>query len=261
MFIDTHTHLTDKRYKGDSDKIAQALNDDNIKFIINIGYDALSSKQSVELAKKHKNVYAAVAIHPQDAMYIKERDYGDFIDYAKSEKVVAIGETGLDYHYDDSSPKDIQKEVFVQHLGLAKSLKLPVIIHVRDAYQDMYDILSNNQNLLTYGGLIHCYSGSKEMVKRFLDLGFFIAFGGAVTFKNARGLLDSVKAVPIDRILTETDCPYLTPEPYRGKLNYPEYVKYVAEKIAELKNISVENLNENVLKNACKLFKRIKINE
>lgn len=259
MYADTHTHLTDERYNGQAESIIGALSSFDIKFIINIGYDALSSKQSFELATKFDNVYCAVAIHPHDCLKASQADYDDFKKYANSQKVVAIGETGLDYHYDDGCPHDVQKKVFIEHLELANSLNLPVIIHLRDAYEDMFNILSQNKGLLGNGGVLHCYSGSSEMAKRYLEFGLYISFAGAITFKNAKGLTDAVKAVPIDRILTETDCPYLTPEPHRGKLNYPQYVGFVAQKIAELKGVSVEKLNENVLQNACRLFKRIKI--
>lgn len=259
MFIDTHTHLTDERYKGEQETIINSLNLSGVKFVINIGYDAKSSLQSLELAKAYENVYAAVAIHPQDSLSVKPEDYKDFVNYAANLKVVAIGETGLDYHYEDGAPREVQKKVFTEHLQLAYSLKLPVIIHLRDAFEDMFNILSQNRQLLQYGGVLHCFSGSGETAKRFLDLGLYISFAGAVTFKNAKGLLDAVKAVPLDRILTETDCPYLTPEPFRGKLNYPQYVKYVAEKTAELKGVNIEKFNEAVLQNSYSLFKRIKI--
>lgn len=257
MYIDTHTHLTDKRYEGESDNIAKSLNKEGILFVINIGYDAESSYNSVLLTEKYDSVYASVAVHPHDSGKAKAEDYETFRKYSLNQKVVAIGETGLDYYYDTNPPRKVQKKVFAEHLELANSLKLPVIIHIRDAFEDAYNILKEIKP--HYGGVLHCFSGSSEMAKRFLDTGLFISFAGAVTFKNARGLIDAVKTVPLDRILTETDCPYLTPEPHRGKLNYPSYVKHIADKIAQIKEISVQELNENVLNNALKLFTRIKI--
>lgn len=257
MYIDTHTHLTDQRYGGEAENIIKSLGECGVEYIIGIGYDRESSESACALAEKFENVYAAPAVHPHDSRLAGEEDYRLFAALAASEKVVAIGETGLDYHY-DLSPRETQKEVFLRHLELARSLKLPVIIHLRDAYGEMLEMLTANKSLLKYGGVLHCYSGSAESVKQYLNLGLYISFAGAVTFKNAKGLLDAVKAVPLDRILTETDCPYLTPEPHRGKLNYPQYVKYVADKIAEVKGVSACALNENVRKNAKQLFKRIK---
>jgi TatD DNase family protein len=257
MYIDTHTHLQDERYNGEGPDIASGLKADGVRFIINIGYDAVSSLKSLELAGKYDNVYAAAAIHPQNAEQASQSDYDDFIRYAASPKFVAIGETGLDYHYEGN--REIQKRVFIKHIEIAYSLKLPVVIHIRDAYEDAYNIIKENKNKMLYGGVVHCFSGSAETAERFLKLGLYISFGGAVTFKNARGLLDAVKVVPLDRILTETDCPYLTPEPFRGKLNYPAYVKYIADKIAQIKNIGVYELNENAYKNARALFTKITI--
>lgn len=246
----------DERYNDEAENIIKSLKNNDIDYIISIGYDSLSSKKSVEYCEKFDNVYAAVAVHPHDSRLFTQADYDDFTKYAENKKVVAIGETGLDYHY-DLSPRDIQKKVLLQHMELAKSLKLPVILHLRDAYEDMLDILKSNKNLISYGGVLHCYSGSSEMAKLYLDLGLYISFAGSVTFKNAKGLLEAVKIVPSDRILTETDCPYLTPEPHRGTLNYPYYVKYVAEKLAQVRGVSVEKLNEYIKKNAETLFTRI----
>lgn len=257
MYIDTHAHLTDERYNGEADKIIGELGANRVEYIINIGYDAESSAGSVSLAQKHPDVYAAVAIHPHDSDKATEEDFKSLGRYAELPKVVAIGETGLDYHYQDCPPRETQKKVFLRHLELARSTGLPVIIHLRDAHADMYDILKANRDLLAAGGVLHCYSGSAEMAKQYLDLGLYISFAGAVTFKNARGLLEAVKTVPPDRILTETDCPYLTPEPHRGKLNYPQYVKYVAEKIAEIKQIDIGTFCGQVKLNARRLFKRI----
>lgn len=257
MYIDTHAHLTDSRYDGEGANIIKDLKNENIKYIINIGYDRQSSDGSVEFAREFDNVYAAVAIHPHDCLNAGEEDFAAFAGYAKHPKVVAIGETGLDYHYDNCPPPQEQKKVFIRHLELAYSVNLPIIIHLRDAYADMYDILCANKSLLTYGGVLHCYSGSAEMAKKYLDLGLYISFAGAVTFKNARGLIDAVKAVPADRLLTETDCPYLTPEPHRGELNYPAYVKYVAKKLAQIKEMNESDFCLQVSRSARALFKRI----
>lgn len=258
MYIDIHTHLTDQRYKGRAQDIIQKFKRDNIKFIINVGYNRESSDGSVELAQKNDNVYAAVGIHPNDCKNAKEKDYKAFKEYARNPKVAAIGETGLDYHYEDSPSPAEQKHAFIRHMQIARDAGLPIIIHLRDAYSDMYDILRANRELLPYGAVMHCFSGSAEMAKRYLNLGMYISFAGPVTFSNARGIVDSIKAVPLDRILTETDCPYLTPEPYRGELNYPSYVKFVADKIAEISGVDIEKFNNIVEQNALRLFSRIK---
>lgn len=257
MYIDTHAHLNDPRYKGERESIIASFKENGLKFAINVGYDAKSSLMGVELADRWEDVYAAVAFHPHDSKDFTEEDLKKFEQYSKNPKVVAIGETGLDYHY-DFSPRETQKIVFIRHLELAHSLGLPVIIHLREAFDDMLKIVKEHRQLLEHGAVLHCYSGSAEMAKVYLDMGLYISFAGPVTFKNARGLLDAVRAVPLERILTETDCPYLTPEPYRGQLNYPHYVKYVADKIAEIKGITPQELNAQVLANSRALFKRIR---
>lgn len=257
MFIDTHAHLTDERYKGEADNIIGNLSANNVKYIINIGYDTISSEGGVTLARKYPNVYAAVAIHPHDSDKATGEDFARFESLAALPKVVAIGEAGLDYHFSDSPSRETQQKVFLRHLELSRKTGLPIIMHLRDAHADMYDILKANRDLLLAGGVLHCYSGSAEMAKLYLDLGLYISFAGAVTFKNARGLIEAAAAVPLDRLLTETDCPYLTPEPHRGKHNYPHYVKYVAEKLAAIKQIEIDTFCEQVMQNARRLFKRI----
>lgn len=257
MYIDTHTHLNDPRYQGQVEEIVNSFAADGIDYAITVGYDNPSSKLNCSLADKYERIYGAVAIHPHDSRLATDADYAEFAECAKNSKIVAIGETGLDYHY-DHSPREIQQKAFVEHLELAHSVKLPVIIHLREAYEDMLKLLKQNKALTEYGALLHCYSGSADMVREYLKLGLYISFAGPVTFKNAKGLIDSVRAVPLDKILTETDCPYLTPEPHRGKLNYPAYVKFVAEKLAGIKEIDIDTLTGCVSNNAKQLFKRIK---
>lgn len=256
MYIDTHTHLMDKRFDSERDSILNSLNADQIKYIISVGYDAKSSEQSYDYAKEYQCVFGAASIHPHDSRLCTQKDLLLFEKLCQDPKMVAIGEAGLDYHY-DYSPRDVQRRVFIEHMELAHQLKLPIIIHLRDAYSDMLNILSEHRRLIEYGGVLHCYSGSADMAKRYLDLGLYISFAGAVTFKNAGPLLDAVKVVPKERILTETDCPYITPHPHRGKLNYPKYVKYAAQKVAEIKNMEVDELNIQIDKNCKTLFKRI----
>jgi len=258
MFIDSHAHLTDERYTEGAENIISKLKESGIDFIINVGYDEKSSEGSFNLSEKFSNVFAAVAVHPHDSKFADDKSYGKFRTYAAGKNVVAIGETGLDYYY-DHSPRETQKKVFVEHLKLADELRLPVIIHLRDAFSDMLEILRNNKSLLNNSGVLHSYSGSAELVNEFLKFDLNFSFSGPVTFKNARGLLDTVKAVPLDRILSETDCPYLTPEPFRGRLNYPAYVKETVKKIAEIKEVEVPVLCEIIKENTLRIFKKIKL--
>lgn len=216
-----------------------------------MGSNILTSKQSIKLAHNYDFIYASVGIHPHDAQ--KEFDKVEEIErLALQEKVVAIGEIGLDYYYNDP-PKEFQKEVFIKQIRLAKKLNLPIIIHDRDAHGDILDILKQEWTK-DLRGVFHSYSGSVEMAFQAIEMNFYISLGGPVTFKNAKKPKEVVKAVPIEKLLIETDSPYLTPEPYRGKRNTPVYVKFVAEKIAELREMSYEEVCRITAENAIKLF-------
>lgn len=252
MLIDSHAHLDDRRFDDDREMIINNLKNNNIELVINIGADLKTSAASVDLANKYENIYAAVGVHPHSAKEVNTMVMEMIKELAENEKVVAIGEIGLDFYY-DNSPRDIQRKWFIEQLKLAKELDLPVIIHTRDASQETYDILKNNQDG-TVRGVMHCYSGSVEMAARYIDMGFYISLGGPVTFKNARVVREVAEAVPLDKLLIETDCPYLTPEPYRGKRNEPVYVKYVAEKIAEIKGSTYKELVKATNENAKRLF-------
>lgn len=223
----------------------------DLTFLINVGSNILTSKQSIKLAHNYDFIYASVGIHPHDAQ--KEFDKVEEIErLALQEKVVAIGEIGLDYYYNDP-PKEFQKEVFIKQIRLAKKLNLPIIIHDRDAHGDILDILKQEWTK-DLRGVFHSYSGSVEMAFQAIEMNFYISLGGPVTFKNAKKPKEVVKAVPIEKLLIETDSPYLTPEPYRGKRNTPVYVKFVAEKIAELREMSYEEVCRITAENAIKLF-------
>lgn len=258
MFIDSHAHLDDERFDEDRDLVINNLKDNGIDIAVNIGADLQSSINSVELSKKYENIYAAVGIHPHSADEADGKTLEKIKELADNEKVVAIGEIGLDYYY-DNSPRDKQRECFKAHLELAKELNLPVVIHSREAAQETFDIIEEAQDG-TLRGVMHCYSGSVEMAEEYINkLGFYISIGGPVTFKNARVVKEVAQSVPLDKLLIETDCPYLTPEPYRGKRNEPMYVKYTAAEIANLRGITVEELAEATSRNARKLFQlRIK---
>lgn len=248
--IDTHAHLNDEDLISRAQEI---IADDYLENIIIPGYDFESSKTALELAKEHKKVYCALGCHPHDSKKFTQTEYDFYEQNAKCEKVVAIGEIGLDYHY-DNSPRDIQKEVFRAQIDLADKVGLPIVLHVRDAYKDTLDILTEKKDKLKNGVLLHCYSGSSEMVREFSAFDAYFAFGGAVTYKNAKKE-DVIKAVKLDRLLLETDCPYMTPVPHRGKMNEPKYIRHTAEYIAKVLDISVEQLDDIITQNAKRFFK------
>lgn len=253
MFIDSHAHLDDKRFDQDREELINSLKENQIDLVINIGADYETSKASVELAEKYENIFAVVGVHPHDAKDVSENYLEELKELSKHEKVVAIGEIGLDYYY-DNSPREEQKKIFIEQLQLAKNLDLPVVIHTRDAAGETYEIISEAAKDGNLRGVMHCYSGSVEMALEYIKLGFYISLGGPVTFKNARVPREVAEAVPLDRLLIETDCPYLTPEPNRGKRNEPKYVRYTAEKIAEIKGITLENFAKATRENTMRLF-------
>lgn len=252
MLIDSHVHLDDKRFNRDRDRIIRELKSNGIELAINIGADLQTSIASVSLAEKYDNIYATIGVHPHSAKEVDESTMEILKSFASRDKVVAIGEIGLDFHY-DNSPRDVQRKWFIEQLKLAKEVDLPVVIHSREASQETFDILKEAQDG-SLRGVLHCYSGSPEMAKEYIKLGFYISIAGPVTFRNARVLRDVAKAVPLDKLLIETDCPYLTPEPHRGKRNEPIYVKYVAGTIADVKGISYEELAKATNKNTKELF-------
>ncbi len=252
MLIDSHAHLDDRRFNDDRDMLIKNFKNNNIELVINIGADLKTSVASVELADKYDTIYAAVGVHPHSAKEVNTLVMENIRELTKNKKVVAIGEIGLDFHY-DNSPRDVQRKWFIEQLKLAKELDLPVIIHTREASQETYDILKNNQDG-TVRGVMHSFSGSAEMASLYVDMGFYISIGGPVTFKNARVVREVAEAVPLDKLLIETDCPYLTPEPYRGKRNEPVYMKYTAEKIAQVRGISYDEVVKATNRNAKRLF-------
>lgn len=252
MFIDSHSHLDDDRFNEDRDILIKSLKENKVDIAINVGADLETSINSVKLADQYDNIYAVVGVHPHSASEVTEDTLNQFREMAKNKKVVAIGEIGLDFYY-DNSPRDLQRKWFKEQLELAKELDLPVVIHSRDATKETFDTIKEAQDG-TLRGVMHCFSGSVEMAMEYIKLGFYISLAGPVTFKNSRVSREVAEAVPLDKLLIETDCPYLTPEPYRGKRNEPMYVKYVAEKIAEIRNISVEELAEATNANTRELF-------
>lgn len=255
MIFDTHTHFDDSRYDDDRDEVIVNCRNRNVGLILNVGAELRGCYDSIELAKKYNFVYAAVGIHPHDTEEMDDTVIRTLKELTKYEKVVAIGEIGLDYYY-DHSPREIQKYWFGKQLQLAASLDLPVLIHDRDAHEDIMTHLQEYVRLTKEPkGVIHCYSGSAEMAKQLVRMGFHIAFGGALTFKNAKKSHEAIKAVPLDRLLLETDSPYLSPEPYRGKRNDSSNIKYVAQKAGELLGLSGEEVEELTYRNGRNLFK------
>lgn len=253
MYIDTHAHLTDECFQNCVDEILEQSKQQGVEKIFCASYDKQSSIESVELAKKYDDVYAIIGVHPHDAKTYDNELEKTLTQLAQFEKVVAIGEIGLDYHY-DLSPRDVQKQVFEKQIELAHKLQLPIVIHTREAIGDTMEILRRYKSKIC-GALVHCFNASKEILHEIMDMGFYVSYGGAVTFKNANGLLEAVKNTPLDRIMLETDCPYMTPVPYRGKTNFPKYIPIVAQKISELKNVPIKEVEEITTKNAKKFFK------
>ena len=252
MIWDTHAHLDDLVYKEDFLEVVERMKSSGISRMTNVGYDLPSSERSVKLAQDYDFIYAAIGVHPHNAEEANDDTWERLLELVKKSKVLAWGEIGLDY-YRDLSPRLIQKEVFIQQIKLANEVGLPIVIHNRDAHQDVLEIIKTNPP--QYGGIFHCYSGSWEMAKVLLNMGFYLSFAGPVTYKNARQTVEVAKQAPLDRILVETDSPYLTPEPRRGKRNEPTYVVEIVHKIAEIRNVSFEDIAEQTMRNAKTIFK------
>lgn len=251
---DSHCHLNDEAFASVEETIKSAENNAGIDFFLVVGWNYESSKRAVELAKWHKNIYAAVGVHPENYEEEDENTINKLRELAKNEKVVAIGEIGLDYHWkNDQKTKEDQKEWFIKQIKLANTLGLPVTIHGRDATQDLYEILKTNPIL--HGFVLHCYSGSVEMMKEFAKLGAYFGFDGPITYKNAITPKECVKACPLERLLIETDSPYLPPVPYRGKRNEPKYIVEVFRTVSELRGIDEKTLLEQLNRNLESLFK------
>jgi TatD DNase family protein len=257
MYIDAHAHLCDDKLFGDAAKIVADAESVGVKRIVDSGNDRATSERAYGNAQKYGNVYCAVGIHPEEADKASQGDYGRFSEMYGNPKTVAIGEIGLDYHFPANPPKDVQKRVFCEQIELADALNAPMVLHIRDATGDAYGVLDENKSKL-HGVLLHCYGGSKESVREFNRFDAYYSFGGAVTFKNAKNKAEVIKSVPADRLLLETDCPYMSPEPFRGRVNSPENIIYTAKKIAEIIGVSMEELQEITTRNAFDFFKKMK---
>lgn len=246
--VDTHCHLDNNQFDSDRAEVIDRVKE-NLQFAVNIGYDVKSSKNSIQLAEEHDFIYAAAGIHPIDCLEYSDEMEAEIEKLAAHPKVVAIGEIGLDYHW-MTSPKEFQQEVFKRQIEIARRVKKPVVVHTREAMHDTIEIL---KEYLDVTGIIHCYPGSAESARELIDR-FYLGIGGTLTFKNAKKTVEVVKEIPLDRLVIETDCPYLTPEPNRGKRNEPVYVEYVARKIAEIKGISYEEVVKVTTENAMKIY-------
>lgn len=251
MYFDTHAHYDEDRFDEDRDSLIASLPENGVELAVNIGCSLSSALKSVALAEKYPHIYATVGCHPHDSAKMKDSDLLMFRQLAKRPKVVAIGEIGLDYHY-DFSPRDIQKQRFIDQLELAAELDMPVVIHEREAHEDCLKIVQKYAPKIR--GVYHSYSGSLETAKILIKLGWYLAFNGIITFKSARRSLEVVRWMPLDRLMLETDCPYLAPEPFRGKRNSSLYVYRVAEKIAEERGMDKEEIARLTLENGKRFY-------
>lgn len=240
--IDSHAHYDDESYDEDRDKILNELKNNGVIGILNCAASYDSLKTTDKLTKDYDFINGALGIHPENADEFKENTLDEIKEYIRNNnKIVAIGEIGLDYYWDENPSKDVQKEVFRKQMKLAEELQLPVVIHDREAHQDTLEIIKEYP---TVTGVVHCFSGSVEFAKECIKLGYYIGFTGVVTFKNAKKVIQVAKEIPIDRILVETDCPYMSPEPNRGKRNRSDYIEYIINKISEIKEIEPDKANK-----------------
>lgn len=254
MYIDTHAHLQDEKLINNIDRVVLNATENNVNKIICSSYDISSSEMSVEISNKFKNVYSTVGVHPEECKEYNIDVEEKLTQLAKDKKVVAIGEIGLDYHYTEEN-KETQKQVFIKQIILADKLNLPIVIHMRDATGDTMQIIRQYKNHLNNGGVFHCFNASKEILDEIIKLGFYVSYGGAITFNNANSLREIVKQTPLDRILTETDCPYMTPVPHRGEINEPKNINLIIKKISEIKNIEILELEKIIENNTKNIYK------
>lgn len=253
FIIDTHAHYDDDRFDDDREELLLSMKDNGIGLIVNSGASMEGVRQTVAFTEKYDFIYGTVGIHPNEVEALEtENGYEELKKALLKEKIVAVGEIGLDYYWDEPD-RDIQKKHFIRQLELAKEVKKPVVIHSRDAAADTLEIMKN-ENAEELGGIIHCFSYGVDMAREYLNMGFYLGIGGVVTFKNSKKLKEVVEYMPLDRIVLETDSPYLSPEPNRGKRNSSLNLPYVVEKIAELKRITPEQVIEATCKNACDVY-------
>lgn len=251
LMIDTHAHFDNEFYEKSVNEVIEDCFTSGVTGIIFAGTDLTTSKSAIEYTKLHSGVYAVIGVHPSDEQAFDE----EFINFVKAnkDKIVGVGEIGLDYHFEPFS-KERQKEIFVRQIELAIELNLPIVVHQRDCTEDCFNIIKEYAPKLKRKGVIHCYTGSVEIAKQYVALGFMLGIGGVATFKNAKSVVEVIKQIPLENLVVETDSPYLAPEPFRGKVNNPSMVKYVLQKISELKNITFELAEHVTDENAKRMF-------
>ncbi len=252
MIFDTHAHYDDEAFEADRDSLLAGMNEKGVELIANMSFNLNSSKKTIEFTQKYPFVYGALGMHPENGAEFTEGFFTFLRDNLNCEKIVAVGEIGLDYHWPEPS-REIQKDIFVRQLKLASEYRKPVVIHSRDAAADTMEIMKEYADAKN-GGVIHCFSYHLPIAREYVDMGFYIGVGGVVTFKNSKKLAEVIKEIPLERIVTETDCPYMAPEPFRGQRNDSSYLKYVVEKIALLKEVSAETVERITFENAKKLY-------
>lgn len=257
MRFDTHCHLNDEQFQDDLDEVVRRAREDGIRFIVVPGIDVESSRRAIAIAQQYDGVYAAVGIHPESAKDVPEEDFETIRELARHEKVVAIGEIGLDYYW-DTAPREQQHDVLRRQIAIAGECSLPIIIHNRESTADVVRILKEECPKRGVIGVMHCFTGSVETAKECMKIGFYISFGGPVTFKNAVGVREVAEQIPTERLLIETDSPYLSPHPFRGKRNEPMRVNQVLEVLSQVRAVDTEELALATTTNAFKLFSRIK---
>lgn len=254
--IDSHAHYDDEAFNEDREDVLNEIRENGVIGVLNCAASYGSLKTTYDLTKRYDFIVGALGIHPENANEMKEDTIDEIKGYIKAnDKIVAIGEIGLDYYWDENPSKEVQKEVFRKQMKLAKELNLPVVIHDREAHQDTLEIIREFPEVK---GVVHCFSGSVEFAKECIKLGYYIGFTGVVTFKNAKKIVQVAKEIPLDRILVETDCPYMSPEPNRGKRNKSDYIGYIIRKIAEIKEIDQYEANLSFNKNFYRLIKKVK---
>lgn len=253
MIFDTHCHYDDEAFDNDRQELLVSLREKGVGRLVNVGASMETSRMALQLAESYEFIYAALGVHPSETAGLTEADMDWIRSHAAHEKVVAVGEFGLDYHWEEPEP-EVQRKWFVRQIELAKEVKLPIIIHSRDAAAETRDIIIK-EKAYDCGGVIHCYSYSAEMAKEYVDMGFYIGIGGVVTFKNAKKCKRTVEEIPLENIVLETDCPYMAPEPHRGTRNDSSQLIYVADKIAELKGVSTEEVIRVTAENAVKMYR------